>query len=764
MNELPSNDKFACLTDAEIAAVPAIEALEADKGECIMPVPGDAPKPPKEHYNLGERSYVWLYPDGSGAPLSEVWRFDPPGGKEFRPLSLWRAPNGRVEWRWKNVPEPRPLYGLDKLAAHPEASVVICEGEKAADAAARIFPKSVCVTSPGGSNAAKKADWSPLAGRKVLIWQDADNAGAEYAGDVAKILLALKCKISIIDAVALANIPPNGNQREPDKGWDAADAVAEWQDLAALRKRAIELAKPYEPGAAAQPGSEEVDREIARLAKLRSVEYERERRTAADKLAVRASILDKLVAAKRPDDEAKQGQGRKLELPDPEPWPDPVSGPELIAGLETTISRYVGLPKDGAFTIALWALHTYCFEAFTCTPRLAITSPEKGCGKTTLLDVLSELVPRRLMTGSASPAALFRTIELAKPVILIDEADTFLGDNEELRGILNQGHRKGGQVLRTVGDEHEPRAFHVHAPAAIAMIGNLPGTLADRSIAIQMRRLPPGEKVARFRAGRTPDLAVFARKAARWIADNAVAIGSREPEIPEAIFNRQADNWEPLLAIAEAAGPKIAERARAAALAACGAHEDESLGVKLLTDIREAFENANKDELPSKALVEALAAMADRPWCECNHGKPITQNWLARRLKGFSTRPALIGPKRVSGYRKADFEDAFARYLPEGGFKPLNFSRPNEINDLRKNQTSHLKTGREVANSANPLSFKESERLRGCKPAKGDMHGNEPVSDMPRKILSSRVICRKGDSNLSTSPDQMKSMTCAKKK
>ncbi len=375
-------------------------------------------------------------------------------------------------------------------------------------------------------------------------------------------------------------------------------------------------------------------------------------------------------------------------------------GPELIAGLETAISRYVALPKDGAFTIALWALHTYCFDAFTCTPRLAATSPEKGCGKTTLLDVLSELVPRRLLTGSISAAALFRTVELAKPIILIDEADTFLGDNEELRGILNQGHRKGGQVLRTVGDEHEPRAFNVHALAVIAMIGRLPGTLADRSIAVQMRCLAPGERVARFRAGRAPELGMLARKAARWIGDNADAIGSREPEIPGAIFNRQADNWEPLLAIAEAAGPEIAARARAAALAACGAREDESLGVKLLADIREAFEDANKDELPSKELVAALTAMADRPWYECNHGKAITQNWLARRLKDFGIRPLMTGPKtkRVSGYQKTDFEDAFARYVPNTPFQTSHLHTSNKIKDLDDNQSSHQKTGVRMQN------------------------------------------------------------------
>jgi putative DNA primase/helicase len=481
------------------------------------------------------------------------------------------------------------------------------------------------------------------------------------------------------------------------------------------------------------------DEELKRLAKLSELAYERERADAAKRLGMRASILDKLVKAERPGSEPGPGQGRKLEFPEPELWPDRVNGPELIRELEAGISRYLALAKDSSFTIALWVLHTYCFEAFTCTPRLAITSPEKRCGKTTLLDVLEALIRKPLLTSNVSAASIFRTIELAAPTLLIDEADTFLGDKEELRGVLNAGHRHGGQVLRTVGDDHEPRAFNVHAPAAIAMIGNLPGTLADRSISIEMRRLAPGEKVARFRAGRTPDLAALARKAARWIADDAVAIGSREPEIPEAIFNRQADNWEPLLAIAEATGAEIAERARAAALAACGAREDESLGVKLLADIREAFEDAaNKDELPSKALVEALAAMADKPWCECNQGKPITQNWLARRLKGFGIHPALIGPKRVSGYRKADFRDAFARYLPEGNFKPLNLSSSNEINNVRENESSHPKIGREVSNSDNPLILQEAERLRtfeGASGARAQMKMSAPQTSKVRVRL-----------------------------
>src|SRR5579884_828480 len=160
--------------------------------------------------------------------------------------------------------------------------------------------------------------------------------------------------------------------------------------------------------------------------------------------------------------------------------------------------------------------------------------------------------------------------------------------------------------------------------------------------------------------------AALRRKAARWTEDNSIAISTREPEIPEAIFNRQADNWEPLLAIAEAAGPEVAVQARAAALAACGAHEDDSLQVRLLADIRGILECEAKPALPSKALVGALLALPDQPWPECNHGKPVTQAWLARRLKAFGVEPSNVrtGGKVQKCYAAADFADAFARYLP----------------------------------------------------------------------------------------------------
>src|SRR5579884_303683 len=248
MNVLWQPDKYAPLTEQELAAAGSQAAPDNDDSECIMPVADNALPMPEAHFSFGKASMRWPYRNASGGLLFEGWRFETEHGKEIRPLSLWRARNGRVEWRWKGFPEPRPLYGLDRLATNPDAPVVVCEGEKSADAAAKVFPNSVCITSPGGSQSARKADWTPIKNRKVLIWPDADKSGLDYARAVASILHGQSCEVSIIDAVALACLSPDGGQRGPEEGWDAANAIAEWQHLEALRRTAIGHAKRYEPG------------------------------------------------------------------------------------------------------------------------------------------------------------------------------------------------------------------------------------------------------------------------------------------------------------------------------------------------------------------------------------------------------------------------------------------------------------------------------------------------------------------------------------
>jgi putative DNA primase/helicase len=244
-------NRFAPLNPEDLSAATVAVMPAPDDGELALPVPADAPPPPRRHPSFGAPTMVWPYRDASGGLLCEIHRYDPVGGrKQFLPATCWRRADGEPEWRWKSIPSPRPLYGLDRVAANPGAPVIVTEGEKSAEAAARVFPKSVCVTSLGGSQAAGKADWKPLAGRRVLIWPDADEPGAKYAIAVAEILHGLGCEVSIVDAMGLASMSPDGETREALKGWDAADAVDEWQDLAGLRKTAINIAKPYEPGPA----------------------------------------------------------------------------------------------------------------------------------------------------------------------------------------------------------------------------------------------------------------------------------------------------------------------------------------------------------------------------------------------------------------------------------------------------------------------------------------------------------------------------------
>jgi putative DNA primase/helicase len=180
-----------------------------------------------------------------------------------------------------------------------------------------------------------------------------------------------------------------------------------------------------------------------------------------------------------------------------EPWPHSVNGAELLDAISEAIGTYVIMSAESKGALALWAMHTHCFRCFEHTPRAAAISPEKGCAKTLTLDLLSHLVARPLSTANATAAVIFRIVEMSSPTILIDEADTFLNENMELRGILNSGHRRGGTVMRTIGDDHEPRQFSTWAPAAIAMIGRLPDTLNDRSIVISLRRRKATERVHR---------------------------------------------------------------------------------------------------------------------------------------------------------------------------------------------------------------------------------------------------------------------------
>jgi len=231
--------------------------------------------------------------------------------------------------------------------------------------------------------------------------------------------------------------------------------------------------------------SSRVARRIAELARLSRVDYDRIRKDEAKTLGIQLRTLDTEVSTLRKE----MADDPALTFEDPEPWPAEVDGAELLNGICAEVERYLVLPPHASTAVALWALHTWCLDAFFITPFLYPRSPEKRCGKTTLMLLVHELVRRPLLATNASQAALFRCIEEYRPTLLLDEADTWLRENEELRGILNGGHsRKTARVIRTVGEEHEVRAFSTYCPKAIAGIGRLADTLEDRSIVVPMKR------------------------------------------------------------------------------------------------------------------------------------------------------------------------------------------------------------------------------------------------------------------------------------
>jgi hypothetical protein len=495
----------------------------------------------------------------------------------------------------------------------------------------------------------------------------------------------------------------------------------------------------YELKAAPEPGPDSgpdpADAEIERLAKLLPLKYERERKAAAEARGLRASLLDRLVAAKRTEmglDGANGKQGRPIEFPEPELWPYEVDGAALIAALAAALAKHIVMSAHQAVAAALWVVHAYLIDRTMISPRLAIRSAVKGSGKTTCLDVLARLVPRPLLAANVSPAAIFRVIAAHAPALLIDEADTLFGEHgdENLRGVLNAGHRQGGMVLRVVGEELEPRAFNCYAATAIALIGQLPGTLADRSIDIVLARRRPSEPITAFRLDRTEHLDELARQIARWAKDNRERIG-HDPVLPAGLYNRAADNWRPLLAIAEAVGGGWPEKARSAASALAGAAIDEASWTELLlSDIRDIFAGAKDDELipsaplveiASATLVERLIEIVPRPWAEYGQsGKPITQNKLARLLKPLGVSPKKVGPEknRLNGYERKQFDDAFDRYLaPVTPLSNRTAGQPPEKSSTYEGvATGQPENGCPVASSAKSFSHNE---MSGCPVAQG---------------------------------------------
>lgn len=357
------------------------------------------------------------------------------------------------------------------------------------------------------------------------------------------------------------------------------------------------------------------------------------------------------------------------------------SGAELLVNLIAFIRRYVALSEGQVILVALWIVHTHALDAADTTAYLNIRSAEKRSGKTRLLETLSLLVARPWLTGRVTAAVLVRKVAAEVPSLLLDESDAaFKGDkeySETLRGVLNAGFRRGGVASLCVGQGANLayEDFPVFSPKAIAGIGRLPDTVADRSIPIELLRRRPNEQVERFRLRKVgPDALPLKSAAAAWAEVHLEALAKAEPELPEELDDRAQDITEPLLAIADEVGGEWPERAREAAIALLtGEHREdsESLGVRLLRDIRDVFDVEAKDRLSTDNILDQLRSPDDSPW-QALRGEPLDANRLARMLRAYGIRPEKmrVGSGTFRGYRRASFEDAWTRYLPAAPENP----------------------------------------------------------------------------------------------
>jgi hypothetical protein len=425
-------------------------------------------------------------------------------------------------------------------------------------------------------------------------------------------------------------------------------------------------------------------------------------------------------------------------------WDDPRSGVADVAdesatrghvldAVEAFLSRFIAYPSEAARVAhVLWVAHAHLMSAWESTPRIAFLSPEPGSGKSRALEVTELLVPRPLHAVNASPAALFRVVsdEAGPPTILFDEIDTVFGpsakDNEDIRGMLNAGHRRGATALRCVvhGKAIETVEFPAYCAVALAGLDDLPDTIATRSVIVRMRRRAPHEVVQPFRHRlNAPEGEQLRDELGYWCSTIEQDVSGAWPDMPEGIEDRDADVWESLFAVADAAGGDWPERARRSGVALVAATKADrgSLGIRLLSDIRRILAEAGVERMPTDQLLAHLVEIDEAPWGDLR-GKPLDARSLSRRLAKYDISPKNIRVEGriLKGYDRLDLADAWSRYLPdvapvappyENEENPYSISRETDDGDSRPSDDSSATAATplraavpgETSSSGNPL-------------------------------------------------------------
>ena len=378
-------------------------------------------------------------------------------------------------------------------------------------------------------------------------------------------------------------------------------------------------------------------------------------------------------ASRKKEEERRLTRDDRLETAPPEAAS--IDGAALLDEIEALLRRFIVFKEPAAAKVlALWVVHTYAIQAAEFTPYMDANSPEKQSGKSTLLDVLSEIVASPIKTVNISDAALFRVIGKETPTLLFDEVDTIFdknSDRAELRGILNAGYSRGTPAYRCVGESLTVRAYEVFGPKVLAGIGERPDTIRDRSIPIRLERKKRTEVVDKFRIRFVREQAEAVRvRIAEWAAFHVEALRDADPDpAPGVESPRTQDVTEPLFAIADRAGGTWPQDAREAVRILCTGEEseDDTFGVSLLRALKAIFDEVGADKITTDAILAALKRDENAPPLDVNrYGQAVNAaHRLGQALKRYriKSKTIRVGEDTAKGFQRKQFEDAWDRYV-----------------------------------------------------------------------------------------------------
>lgn len=355
------------------------------------------------------------------------------------------------------------------------------------------------------------------------------------------------------------------------------------------------------------------------------------------------------------------------------PFEGPYCAMELLDEIARTVRRVVVMSEESAQAVALWIAFSWLVEHSRIAPMLMITAPERECGKSTLLELLGELCPKAMATSNITAASLYTTVDEHQPTMLIDEADTFMRRNSDLRGILNSGHTRANAFvsrIARVNGANQTIAYRTFCAKAIAGIGAQHETLTSRSIVIVLHRKLASEHTLRIRELDQRSMETIRRKLSSLSRDAVEAVRGSNAVALSGLGSRALDNWEPLMAIANYAGsPWLHKAALSAQCLSAPQEEDSSTGAQLLASVRNIFERSHQGEAHVSAadLHAALLAEDSQRWTRFWNGRPLTRHQLANILRQYGIQVKTVRPTRTPGttargFTFADFMEAFRRY------------------------------------------------------------------------------------------------------